>query len=174
MSCLLACQSVGTQSPDGPTPQSQQGVALYLVTSPVNLGADATALDKTPLTLAENALISYDEIESYSADTHTFRFKKKVIEQLTDLSKQVPLPGQPFGLAVDGNVVYYGLFWSPISSFSASYPYIDLSPDSLSSGADFIDLTVSLRTPTPYGSSRPDLRNDTRLLTRLRQDSKLK
>lgn len=149
------------------------GVALHLITSPANLGANATALDSVPITLASDAFIRYDQIERYSANTYTFRLKAGVADQLRKLSKEVPLSGKPFAVVVDRTVVYYGLFWNPYSSFNAVYPRITLDADSLSRSTSSIDLPVDFRTPFPGGVARQDLRNDARLLNRLRRDNKL-
>lgn len=91
---ITACQS----SPVDPG----NDLALYLVMTPVNLGLDAQALDKTSLTLANEPFIRYDQIEGYTADTYTFQVNESVINQLTKLSSDSPLAGKPFALVVDG------------------------------------------------------------------------
>lgn len=174
---LLACQTANREQSGEPTPQ--RGVAIYLIENPIDLYKDATALDNATVSLAEEPFINYDQIVSYSQNSYTLSLKEESVEHLQEISKNLPLQGIPFALVVDGNVVYYGLFWNPISSFTASYPYIVLSSGNLTIAqtSKMIELQIEFRTRTSYPPGaiiRTDLRNDPRLLDRLRKDNKLK
>jgi len=115
---LLACQSTNKRKSVEPTPQ--KGVAIYLIETPIDLYKDATALDNATVSLAEEPFINYDQIVSYSQNSYILSLKEESVEHLQEISKNLPLQGIPFALIVEGNVVYYGLFWNPISSFTAS------------------------------------------------------
>ena len=166
---LISCHSSDVQPTDQQSIDQKSGVALYLITSPASLGTDPAALDKATITLSENAMISYDEIESYSASTYTFQVKVAASDKLKGLSTAIPLIGKPFALVVDGTPAYYGYFWNPISSFASIYPTITIDKTS-----DNKTLAVELM---KFGLGSPTLadpRNDSRLLNRLKQDKKLK
>ena len=170
---LLSCDP-SSPSPDGSTP-TKNGVAIYLISSPIDLSTNATALDKAQLTLSTESLISYEEIKSYAADAHILKVQPAAIDRLKELSGNIPLSGKPFAVVVDGNVVYTGLLWNPISSFSAAYPFIVLDKTEINGTSAFAqgELKIEFRTPPPGGATRADLRNDSRLLDRLKQDNKL-
>lgn len=173
-SLLLACQSASKQKSGEPTPQ--KGVAIYLIATPVDLIADPVALDKAPLDLEKEPIINYGQIKSYSPSSHTFIFKSEVVKKLREISEELPLVGRPYALVADGSVVYYGLFFNPLSSYGSGYPFITLYNDSLDKKPVFEQITmqVDFRKPYPGGPARLDLRNDPRLLDRLKQDNKLK
>lgn len=166
---MFACHSSNLQPVDQPSLDQKSGVALYLVTSPANLGNDPAALDRATVSLSESPLIDYDEIESYTAGTYSFQIKDAAADKLTGLSTTIPLAGRPFALVVDGMLMYYGYFWNPVSSFSSIYPIIALDKTS-----DNKTLLVYLMKLAPGGSIVADPRNDSRLLNRLKQDNKLK
>ena len=171
---LLSCQTANRKQSSEPTPQ--MGVAIYLVTTPIDLVADPTALDKISPMLEKEPIINYNQIKTYSPNSYTFTFKSEVVERLKGVSEELPLEGRPFALVADGSVVYYGLFFNPISSYGSGYPFITLYSDSLNNNqvADQIKMQVAFRKPYPGGPARPDLRNDPRLLDRLKQDNKIR
>lgn len=166
---MVACHSSNLQPVDQSTLDQKSGVAFYLITSPANLGNDPAALDKATVSLSESPLIDYNEIESYTADTYTFQVKDAAANRLKGLSTTIPLTGKPFALMVDGTLIYYGYFWNPISSLTSIYPIIGLDKTS-----DNKTLLVYLMKLAPGGPAVADLRNDSRLLNRLKQDNKLK
>lgn len=171
---LLACQTANREQSGEPTPQ--KGVAIYLIENPIDLVADPTALDKISPKLEKEPIINYNQIKTYSPNSYTFTFRSEVIKRLKEVGEELPLVGKPFALVVDGSVVYYGLFFNPISSYGSGYPFITLFDDSLSKEpvSDQIVMQVDFRKPYPGGPARLDLRNDARLLDRLKQDNKLK
>jgi hypothetical protein len=166
---VVACHSSNLQPVDQQQLDQKSGVALYLITSPANLGNDPAALDRAAVSLSESPFINYNEIESYTTSTYTFQVKDAAAEKLKGLSLTIPLAGKPFALVVDGTPAYYGYFWNPISSFSSIYPIITLDRTS-----DSKTLLVSLMKFGPSGPVVTDPRNDSRLLNRLKQDNKLK
>jgi len=171
---LLACQATNKQKSVEPTPL--KGVAIYLIATPIDLVADPTALDKISPNLEREPIINYNQITAYSPNSYTFTFTSEVVERLKEVSKELPLVSRPFALVADGSVVYYGLFFNPLSSYGSGYPFITLFDDSLSKKpvSEQIVMQVDFRKPYPGGPTRPDLRNDPRLLDRLRKDNKLK
>ncbi len=155
-----------------PEPSATGGVSIHLVTSPAM--TNYTALDNATVLVANDPLITYDDIESYAPATYILRLKPSAIPKLQTIAGDIPLSGKPFALVVDGRVLYYGVFFSPISSLSAAYPFITLDKNALSGSSSSINFIVGFRNSVPLTPERPDLRNAGLLLDRLRSDNKLK
>ena len=64
----------------------------------------------------DELVISDLEIISYNKTSHNIKLTDAGVEKIESL--QVPLNGAGFVIKVDGEEIYRGAFWSPISSFS--------------------------------------------------------
>jgi len=65
---------------------------------------------------AEEPVISMQDIITYNSQTHELKLTKNAYERISKL--EVPVRGRSFVACVDGNPVYWGAFWTPISSMS--------------------------------------------------------
>ena len=72
--------------------------------------------------LAENdeLVISEREIILYNGSSHEIMLTEQGTKKIKDLSSSVPLNGTRFVLRVKGEEIYWGWFWSPISSLPCS------------------------------------------------------
>ncbi|MBN1643856.1 MAG: hypothetical protein JW856_03465, partial [Dehalococcoidales bacterium] len=53
---------------------------------------------------------------TYNAQTHEIKLTDEAYERITNL--EVPVTGKSFVVCVDGGSIYWGAFWTPISSIS--------------------------------------------------------
>jgi hypothetical protein len=122
---LSACQ---TQTVE-PTPTEDEAPAtetpsvdpeafeLYLVADPQIAGPDLPFYDLEDLPLAEEPLISADDLIRYTWDFHSFEVKEEIYTQIMALfSNNVPMSGLPFVILSNGERIYTGALWSPASS----------------------------------------------------------
>jgi len=104
---LIALTVFGCAPPEG------EGFAIYLL-------AHDTPVSEIPamshLELADEPLISVVDIVSYSASTHEIELTAEAYRRIAAL--EVPVWGKAFAVCVDGHPVYWGAFWTAISSMS--------------------------------------------------------
>ncbi len=93
--------------------ESGEGFAIYLLARDVQV---QTMPNLSHLELAESPLISLKDIISYEKTTHRIRLGKEASQRVHDLA--VPVRGRVFVACVDCHPVYWGAFWTPISSMS--------------------------------------------------------
>jgi hypothetical protein len=100
---------INNQSPSA----SGEGFAIYL-TEP-DVAPDRMEM-LSHVDIAEQPLISVHDIVSYNIRTHEIILTDEAFERIADL--EVSLNGKSFLVCVDSAPVYWGAFWTPISSFS--------------------------------------------------------
>ena len=83
---------------------SEEGVGIYLLES-------------------DELVISDLEIVSYNKTSHNIKLTDAGVEKIERL--QVPLNGAGFVIKVEGEEIYRGAFWSPISSIPYHGPLIE-------------------------------------------------
>ena len=83
--------------------------------------------------LADQSIIGINDIITYNEQTHELKLTQSAFERISQL--EVPTSGKSFLVCVDKNPVYWGAFWTPMSSqsfdgvtiwkpYSSSEPYI--------------------------------------------------
>jgi hypothetical protein len=94
---------------------------LYLVTknaiiekSPLPTELDKMELDKSPL-------LTEDDIIDYNWTNHTMYITETAAKRIP----KVDSFGKPFIIVADGKRIYYGAFWTSLSSAGTQYPIID-------------------------------------------------
>ena len=92
---------------------SPEGFAIYLTRddTPVSMMPVLSHVD-----LAEKPIISMDDIESYTGDTHVIELTVEAYQRVMEL--QVPTSGRAFVVCVNKTPIYWGAFWTPMSSQS--------------------------------------------------------
>ncbi len=124
----------------------------------INEGSVVTK--KTPL-------IEYSDIISYDKSTYTFKLSDDAQQVVQDL--EVPLDGLAFAVMANDELIYTAYFWTPLSSMIC---YWTVSYSISYSLNENLELPIKLGYPADNGSI-PDKRNDSRLLSILRNDGKL-
>jgi hypothetical protein len=104
---LIALTAFGYASPQG------EGFAIYLLAHDIPILEIPTM---SHLELADEPLISVVDIVSYSASTHEIELTAEAYRRIAAL--EVPVWGKAFAVCVDGHPVYWGAFWTAISSMS--------------------------------------------------------
>ena len=90
-----------------------EGFAIYLTKGdipPVEMEA------LSHIDIAEQPVISTEDIITYTAETHELRLTAGSYERISQL--EVPVRGTSFVVCVDGKPIYWGAFWTLISSIS--------------------------------------------------------
>ena len=115
---------------NGCTTSKGQGFAIFLTKGDIP-PAQMEALSHVEL--ADQSIIGINEIITYNAQTHELKLTQSAFERISQL--EVPTSGRSFLVCVDKNPVYWGAFWTPMSSqsfngvtiwkpYSLSKPYI--------------------------------------------------
>ena len=117
--------------------------------------------------LAEHPLISCNDIITYNAQTHELKLTKTAFERVVEL--EVPVRGKSFLVCVDGAPVYWGAFWTAVSSISFDgvtiwKPYNSQEPPIL---------TLEIGYPSSSFYTGSDPRNYPAIIESLEQSGKL-
>ena len=157
MVCVLLL-TTGCHAPN------HEGFAVYLTQGDV-LPAAMPALSHVDI--AEQPVVSTSDIIAYDAETHEITLTAKAFGRISSL--EVPVGGKSFVVCVDRKPVYWGAFWTPISSISFDGVTI-LKPLS-SHHPEVIRLELGYPSPSLYRGEDP--RNSTEVLESLERDGKL-
>jgi len=93
--------------------RGDEGFAIYLTRDNI-APAQMDALSRVEI--AEQPVISTKDIVAYEAATHEMTLTKDSFERLVSLD--VPVSGKSFVVCVDRQSIYWGAFWTPISSLA--------------------------------------------------------
>ena len=74
--------------------------------------------------LADTPVLTQDDIIEYNWSEQSFTTSHNFIEQKISVNGLVPLSGLPFVVVCNGERIYAGFFWSPLSSQMAYSPSI--------------------------------------------------
>jgi hypothetical protein len=157
-SCAPATRQADPQGP----------FSIYLVTDPVS-GQEAMELDLGELELAEVPILSLDDIQSYSWQTHEIQLTESARERIAAL--EVPVTtGVPFVVCVGDERVYGGAFWISWSSISFNGIVIDTFCASMEGQP----IRIQLGYPRPDFFEGQDPRSDPRIQQSLSQAGRLR
>lgn len=142
--------------------QKAEGFAIYLLARDIPVSEMPSV---SYLELTENPIISLGDIVSYSRTGHEIELSTYAIERLLQL--EVPAYGKVFVICVDRQPVYWGAFWTPVSSIPFNGVTI-LKPLSL----DRQTIQLGLGYPSGYFTGN-DPRPDPKIIQSLEQAGKL-
>jgi hypothetical protein len=148
----------------GCTAATGEGFAIYLTRDDV----PTTRMEAlSHVELAGQPVIAANDILSYNAQTHEMKLSPGAFERI--LQMDVPVWGRSFLVCVDRNPVYWGAFWTPISSISFDgvtiwKPYGVHEPPVI---------TLALGYPSPSFYVGEDLRNNPEIIKALERAGKL-
>jgi hypothetical protein len=141
-----------------------EGFAIYLTSSDIQ----PTQMPELKyIALAAEPLIDGKDIINYNAQTHELSLTAGALTRISALA--IPVRGKSFVVCVDKKPVYWGAFWTPISSISFDgvtvwVPYLPDEPG-------VITFQLGYPSPSFYGGNDP--RNSPEILQSLRQTGKL-
>jgi hypothetical protein len=97
----------------GCSAQNHEGFAIYLTKNDVP-PSQMEALSYVEI--AEQPIISIKDIITYNSRTHEIKLSDEAFGRIANL--EVPVRGKSFLVCVDKAPVYWGAFWTPISSIA--------------------------------------------------------
>lgn len=111
---LIALISVGTIIILGGCKSSiDEGLAIYLTKEDIT-PAQMEALSY--VSTADQPIISMRDIVTYNAQTHELELTEEAFQRISQL--EIPVSGKSFVLCIDKGAIYWGAFWTPMSSMS--------------------------------------------------------
>lgn len=159
LATCLALSSAGCA-----TPSDGEGFAIYLTRHNV---PPAEMEKLSHVELADEPIISMDDIVSYDASTHDLTLTLEAFDRLAKL--QVPTNGRSFVVCVDNGPLYWGAFWTLLSSQSFDgvtiWQPLGASPSTI--------VQIRLGYPGQLRDGVEDPRNDPAVLEAFRQAGKL-
>ncbi len=148
----------------GCTSPDHEGFAIYLTKDDIP-PAQMAALSH--IDIAEQPVIGMTDIITYNAQTHELKLTASAYEAISKL--EVPVRGKSFVVCVDRNPVYWGAFWTPVSSIPFNGVTI-WKPLSMGD-THIIRLELGYPSPSFYGGEDP--RNNPEVMKSLEQAGKL-
>jgi hypothetical protein len=141
-----------------------EGFAIYLTKEDVP-PAQMPALSHVDI--ADSPIIGTDDIIAYNAQTYELKLTSEAFERASQLD--VPVRGKSFMACVDRQPIYFGAFWTPVSSMSFEGVTIWKPFGPRESNV----ITLELGYPSPSFYSGNDPRNNPEILMALEKAGKL-
>ncbi len=148
----------------GCSKNTSEGFAVYLTKNDI---PPAQMEIMSHVALMDEPIISSADIEVYNAQTHEIRLTAAAFERLTQL--EVPVRGKSFLVCVDKQPVYWGAFWTPVSSMS--FDGITIWQPMKLQEPYIITLETGYPSASFYGGEDP--RSNPEVLQSLEKDGKL-
>jgi hypothetical protein len=158
-SLLLISLTVG-----GCTSQKGEGFAIYLTEQDIPV-SQMEALSHVEI--ADEPVISMSDIVSYDWNTHEIELTAEAYERVNSFT--IPTSGKSFVVCIDRNPIYWGAFWTPISS--QSFDGVTIWVPSFSEKENTIKLELGYPSAGFYSGEDP--RSNPEILQSLEQAGKL-
>jgi hypothetical protein len=117
--------------------------------------------------LSDKPIISIEDIITYNAQTHEMKITSSGFDRVYELD--VPVTGKSFMVCIDKEPIYWGAFWTPISSLS--FDGVTIWKPYNTQEQKIIVLELGYPSSSFYGGEDP--RNDTKVLESLEKAGKL-
>ncbi len=144
---------------------SPEGFSIYLTRDniPISEMPKLSHVD-----IADEPVISIDDIISYTRDTHEIELNTSAYERVMGL--QVPTSGKSFIVCLDKAPIYWGAFWAPYSS--QSFDGVTIWVPSLLEQENTIKIELGYPSPGFYQGDDP--RSNADIMKSLEKAGKLK
>jgi len=141
-----------------------EGFAIYLTRDDIS-----PAQMKAPshVDIADQPIIAISDVITYNGQTHEIKLTDEAFERIANL--EVPVMGKSFLVCVDKGPIYWGAFWTPISSMSFDGVTIWKPLGS----TDLKVITLELGYPSSSFYEGEDPRNNPAVMKSLEQAGKL-
>jgi hypothetical protein len=104
---LISCGGHTTPPPEG------EGFAIYLTRDDI---PPSQMEMLSHVELADQPVVSIDDVITYNAQSHELKLSDAAFERIVQL--EVPVRGKSFLVCVDHAPIYWGAFWTSVSSIS--------------------------------------------------------
>lgn len=148
----------------GCTTSKGEGFAIYLTKGDIP-PAQMPALSH--IDIEEQPIIALSDIITYYAETHEITLTTSAYESISKL--EVPVEGKSFVVCVNRKPIYWGAFWTPISSIS--FDGVTIWKPLSSQEPKVIKLELGYPSSSFYGGEDP--RNNAEVMESLEQAGKL-
>jgi len=148
----------------GCTTSKGEGFAIYLTKGDIP-PAQMPALSH--IDIEEQPIIALSDIITYYAETHEITLTTSAYESISKL--EVPVRGRSFVVCVNRKPIYWGAFWTPISSIS--FDGVTIWKPLSSQEPKVIKLELGYPSSSFYGGEDP--RNNAEVMESLEQAGKL-
>ncbi len=148
----------------GCTARNEEGFAIYLTKDDIPPGSMEVL---SHVEKSSEPVLTEQDIISYDAGDHTILLEPAAMVKLNDL--ELSTRGKTFLVCADGLPIYWGAFWTPLSSMSFEGVVIMLPGFA---GENVIEISLGYPGESFYTGSDP--RNDKRVLDALEKAGKLK
>jgi len=148
----------------GCTASKGEGFAIYLTKGDIS-PAQMPALSHVDI--AEQPIIAINDIITYNAKTHEITLTAKAFDRISSL--EVPVRGKSFMVCVDRGLIYWGAFWTPISSIA--FDGVTIWKPLSSQAPKVIKLELGYPSSSFYGGEDP--RNNAEVMKSLEKAGKL-
>ncbi len=148
----------------GCTPARGEGFAIYLTEEDIPPDR-MEALSHVDI--AEQPIIATKDVITYNAQTHEIKLTSSAFERISQLD--VPVRGKPFIVCVDRNPIYWGAFWTPLSSMA--FGGVTVWKPLGFQESEIITLELGYPSPSFYQGKDP--RNNTEVIRSLEEAGKL-
>lgn len=148
----------------GCTTSKGEGFAIYLTREDIP-PAQMEALSHVDI--AAQPVISMNDIITYNAQTHELKLTANAFERISQLD--VPVRGKSFLVCVDKAPVYWGAFWTPLSSMS--FDGVTIWQPLISQEPNIVTLELGYPSSSFYGGEDP--RHNPEVMKSLEQAGKL-
>jgi hypothetical protein len=142
----------------------KEGFAIYLTKGDIP-PAQMEALSQ--VNIAEQPIITIEDVITYNAQTHELKLTTNAFEHISQLD--VPVRGKSFLVCVDKRPIYWGAFWTPISSIS--FDGVTIWKPLRSKEPNVITLELGYPSTSFYGGDDP--RNNEEVMKSLEQAGRL-
>jgi len=149
---------------NAPNPE-EEGFAIYLTRDNIP-PSQMEALSH--IEIADEPIISSDDIISYDKNTHEIVITAEAFQRIEQL--EVPTSGKSFVVCVDKGPIYWGAFWTPVSS--QSFNGITIWVPSFHQQQNIIRIELGYPSESFYSGEDP--RSNTAILKSLEKTGKLK
>jgi hypothetical protein len=149
---------------NGCSRENREGFAIYLSKEDI---APAQIESLSHFEIANQPIISAQDIITYNAQTHELKLTAEAFERISSL--EVPVRGKSFAVCVDKAPIYWGAFWTPISSIS--FDGVTIWKPLNSQEVKVITFELGYPSPSFYGGEDP--RNKTELINSLDEAGKI-
>ena len=156
--------SVGCSVQQSQPPLQGEGFAIYLTKSDI---PPSQMPAMSHFELADEPVIGMADIIFYDRQSHEIKLTSEAFIRIASL--EVPVQGKSFVVCIDKQTVYWGAFWTPISSLS--FDGVTIWQPLTTGESTVIKLELGYPSESFYGGTDP--RNDARLMQVLEAADKL-